>query len=59
MAYDCVISELNAAGLCGTLYPIVHSLIDASLAVTSDVSCFFLSSIHIHLPVPYSHDRYR
>jgi hypothetical protein len=40
-------------------YPIVHSLIDASLAVTSDVSCFFLSSIHIHLPVPCSHDRYR
>jgi hypothetical protein len=56
MTYDRVISELNAARLHGTSYPIVHSLIDASLAVTFDVSCFFLSSIHIHLPVPYSRD---
>ncbi|KAF8876484.1 nucleoporin-interacting protein NIC96 [Infundibulicybe gibba] len=36
MAYDRVISELNTARLRGTSYPIVHSLINASLAVNSD-----------------------
>jgi hypothetical protein len=52
-------AELNAARLHGTSYHIVHPLIDASLAVTSGVSCFFLSLMHIHLPVPCSRDRYR
>ncbi|KAF9456680.1 nucleoporin-interacting protein NIC96 [Collybia nuda] len=37
MAYDRVISDMNAARLRGTSYPIVHSLITASLAVTSDL----------------------
>ncbi|EAU93284.1 nucleoporin-interacting protein NIC96 [Coprinopsis cinerea okayama7 len=36
MAYDRVITELNSARLRGTSFPIVHALIDASLAVASD-----------------------
>ncbi|CAA7267671.1 unnamed protein product [Cyclocybe aegerita] len=36
MAYDRVITDLNNARLRGTSYPIVHALIDASLAVASD-----------------------
>lgn len=39
MVYDRVISDLNAARLRGTSYPIVHSLIEASLNVTANVSC--------------------
>ncbi|KAF4572443.1 Nuclear pore protein [Pleurotus pulmonarius] len=35
MAYDRVITELNAARLRGTSFPIIHSLINASLSVTS------------------------
>ncbi|KAI0682706.1 nucleoporin-interacting protein NIC96 [Cytidiella melzeri] len=35
MAYDRVISDLNATRLRGTSYPIVHALIDASLAVNT------------------------
>lgn len=38
MAYDRVISELNSARLRGTSFPIVHSLIEASLVVNPDVS---------------------
>jgi len=37
MAYDRVVTELNNARLRGTSYPVVHALIDASLAVASDV----------------------
>jgi len=37
MAYDRVISELNTARLRGTSYPIVHSLISASVSVNTDV----------------------
>ncbi|PFH50708.1 hypothetical protein AMATHDRAFT_144459 [Amanita thiersii Skay4041] len=36
MAYDRVISELNAARLRGTSFPIVHALIEASLTASSD-----------------------
>ncbi|PSR71118.1 hypothetical protein PHLCEN_2v12964 [Hermanssonia centrifuga] len=36
MAYDRVVSDLNAARLRGTSYPIVHALIEASLAVSAD-----------------------
>ncbi|KAJ3515637.1 hypothetical protein NLJ89_g1635 [Agrocybe chaxingu] len=36
MAYDRVITDLNNARLRGTSYPIVHALVDASLAVASD-----------------------
>ncbi|KDR68691.1 hypothetical protein GALMADRAFT_256474 [Galerina marginata CBS 339.88] len=36
MAYDRVITDLNSARLQGTSYPIVHALINASLAVASD-----------------------
>ena len=42
MAYDRVVTELNVARLRGTSFPIVHSLIEASLAVASDVR----SSLH-------------
>ncbi len=38
MAYDRVISDLNAARLRGTSYPIVHALIQASLAINAEVS---------------------
>ncbi|TFK38656.1 nucleoporin-interacting protein NIC96 [Crucibulum laeve] len=36
MAYDRVITNLNAARMRGISYPIVHSLIDASVAIASD-----------------------
>ncbi|KAH9487230.1 Nucleoporin NIC96 [Psilocybe cubensis] len=36
LAYDRVIADLNAARLQGTSYPVVHSLVEASLAVASD-----------------------
>ncbi|KAF9542861.1 nucleoporin-interacting protein NIC96 [Agrocybe pediades] len=36
MAYDRVITDLNSARLQGTSYPIVHALVDASLALASD-----------------------
>ncbi|KAF8341685.1 nucleoporin-interacting protein NIC96 [Amanita rubescens] len=36
MAYDRVVSELNSARLRGTSFPIVHALIEASLAVAPD-----------------------
>jgi hypothetical protein len=48
MAYDRVVTELNVARLRGTFFPIVHSLIEASLAVASDVSSF-TCSILLHL----------
>jgi nuclear pore complex protein Nup93 len=38
MVYDRVISDLNAARLRGTSYPIVHALIEASLSLNTDVS---------------------
>lgn len=38
MAYDHVVSELNASRLRGTSFPIVHALIQASLSSSSDVS---------------------
>lgn len=38
MAYDRVVTDLNAARLRGTSYPIVHALISASLSVNHDVS---------------------
>jgi nuclear pore complex protein Nup93 len=41
MTYDRVITELNAARLRGTSYPIVHSLIRASLDVAPDVRIYF------------------
>jgi hypothetical protein len=51
LAYDRVVSELNAARLRGTSYPIVHSLIQAALATPNDVSFLFFSidfSCHLH-----------
>lgn len=44
MAYDRVVSDLNAARLRGTSYPIVHALIEASLAVSADVCVSIVSS---------------
>lgn len=41
MAYDRVITDLNSARLRGTSYPIVHALIEASLAVNTNVSRAF------------------
>lgn len=38
MAYDRVVSELNAARFRGTPYPIVHSFIFASLTFAAEVS---------------------
>lgn len=37
MAYDRVVSQLNASRLQGTSFPIVHALIEASLALNPDV----------------------
>ena len=48
MAYDRVVTELNVARLRGTSFPIVHSLIEASLAVASDVRSS-LCSFYTHL----------
>jgi nuclear pore complex protein Nup93 len=42
MIYDRVITELNAARLRETSYPIVHSLMQASLSLPNDVGCFML-----------------
>ncbi|KAI3609897.1 nucleoporin-interacting protein nic96 [Moniliophthora roreri] len=36
MAYDRVITELNASRLRGTSFPIIHALIDVALSVSSD-----------------------
>ncbi|KAH9855804.1 nucleoporin-interacting protein NIC96 [Lenzites betulinus] len=36
MAYDRVVSELNASRLRGTSYPVVHALVQASLSTNSD-----------------------
>ena len=58
MAYDRVVTELNVARLRGTSYPIVHSLIEASLAVASDVSSSSPSS-YIHLPFSLSHGPFK
>lgn len=38
MAYDRVVSDLNTARLRGTSFPIIHSLIEASIAANTDVS---------------------
>lgn len=46
MAYDRVISDFNATRLRGTSYPIIHALIEASLAVNTGVSR--TSSQHLH-----------
>ena len=43
MAYGRVVGELNAARLRGTSYPIVHALVEASLAIASDVGICFHS----------------
>jgi hypothetical protein len=45
LAYDRVVSELNAARLRGTSYPIVHSLIQAALATPNDVSLLFFAIV--------------
>jgi hypothetical protein len=50
MVYDRVISDLNAARLRGTSYPIVHSLIEASLGVTANVSGINVDSCAILTP---------
>lgn len=50
MVYDQAISELNGARLRGTSFPIVHSLIQASQRVNTDVS---LSLINRNLPLTY------
>ena len=57
MAYDRVVSRLNASRLQGTSFPIVHGLIEASLAVNPDVSATTLSVAHAPMlrPVP-SHE---
>ncbi|KAF9268974.1 NIC-domain-containing protein [Marasmius fiardii PR-910] len=36
MAYDRVITELNAARLRGSSYPVIHNLLDVSLSLASD-----------------------
>ena len=38
LAYDRVISEMNAARLRSTSFPVMHALIEASVSVGSDVS---------------------
>jgi nuclear pore complex protein Nup93 len=55
MAYDRVVSDLNSARLRGTSFPIVHALVEASLAVAPDVR-FFLP-IHIQLTKSLSQDQ--
>lgn len=52
MAYDRVVSELNASRLRGTSYPVVHALVQASLSANSDVSSHQLQydSPCSHLP---------
>ncbi len=55
MAYDRVVSELNSARLRGTSFPIVHALVEASLAVAPDVR-FFLP-MYIQLTKSLSQDQ--
>lgn len=50
MAYDRVVIDLNAARLRGTSYPILHSLIDASLALNPDVSDEVFHAHNTELP---------
>jgi len=38
MVYDRVVTELNAARLRGTSFPIVHALMESSLSQATDVS---------------------
>jgi nuclear pore complex protein Nup93 len=52
MVYDRVITELNAARLRGTSYPIVHALIRASLDVAPDVILFHTLYIYIYTYIP-------
>ncbi|PCH33116.1 nucleoporin-interacting protein NIC96 [Wolfiporia cocos MD-104 SS10] len=48
MAYDRVITELNAARLRGTSYPVVHALIQASLSLTQDpISLQLTQNFHV------------
>ena len=47
MAYDRVVSELNTARHRGTSFPIVHALIEASLAVAPDVRFGLLMYIQL------------
>lgn len=60
MAYDRAITELNAARLKGTSYPVIHSLIDVSLSLSaSDVRfpliyCLFQIQTQTHLEKLYS-----
>ena len=59
MAYDRVVTELNVARLRGTSFPIVHSLIEASLAVASDVCSsprVTLHSLIFHSVTSHSND---
>jgi nuclear pore complex protein Nup93 len=47
MAYDRVVTEFNNARLKGTSYPVIHSLIDASVSLSaSDVRDYTLIFIH-------------
>ena len=55
MAYDRIVTELKTARLRGTSFHIVHSLIEASLAVASGVRSSPLSP-NIHLFFPLSHE---
>jgi nuclear pore complex protein Nup93 len=43
MAYDRVIAEFNTARLKGTSYPIIHSLINASLSLSASDVCQTIS----------------
>jgi hypothetical protein len=45
MAYDRAVSELNSARLRGISYPVVHSLVSASLNGASDVSTNHLNTL--------------
>ncbi|KAI0053140.1 nucleoporin-interacting protein NIC96 [Auriscalpium vulgare] len=47
MAYDRVVSDLNAARLRGLSYPIVNSLIQASLSIHSDATQQITQNFHI------------
>jgi hypothetical protein len=53
MAYDRVVTELNVARLRGTSFPIVHSLIEASLAVASDVSRLVVYPSHTYFSLSH------
>jgi hypothetical protein len=59
MAYDRVITELNAARLRGNSYPIIHSLIEAAMSLSADVSIWFFHFDPIRLITISSQSRFK